>query len=83
MRMIGTLAPRTQVHVTIGSMLAEAIGRGWLALRLWARILVTRRDLQDMDDRMLSDLGISRAQAKFELARAPWEVRRSEADGKN
>jgi uncharacterized protein YjiS (DUF1127 family) len=26
-----------------------------------------------MDDRMLADLGISRAQAQFELSRSPWD----------
>jgi hypothetical protein len=27
-----------------------------------------------MDDRMLSDLGISRAQAEFELSRSAWNI---------
>jgi uncharacterized protein YjiS (DUF1127 family) len=27
-----------------------------------------------MDDRMLADLGISRAQAQFELSRSAWDI---------
>ena len=33
----------------------------------------TRRMLTQMDDRMLSDLGISRAQASFEASRSMWD----------
>lgn len=33
----------------------------------------TRRMLTDMDDQMLSDLGISRAQASFEASRWMWD----------
>jgi uncharacterized protein YjiS (DUF1127 family) len=32
----------------------------------------TRRELAEMDDRMLKDLGISRAQAQFEANRPIW-----------
>lgn len=43
-------------------------------LRLWLRTVVTRSELAEIEDRMLADLGISRAQAAFELSRAPWSV---------
>jgi uncharacterized protein YjiS (DUF1127 family) len=33
----------------------------------------TRRMLTEMDERMLSDLGISRAQASFEASRWMWD----------
>jgi uncharacterized protein YjiS (DUF1127 family) len=36
------------------------------------RNFTTRRDLAEMDDRMLKDLGISRAQAHFEANRPIW-----------
>jgi uncharacterized protein YjiS (DUF1127 family) len=36
------------------------------------RNYTTRRDLAGMDDRMLQDLGISRAQARFEARRPIW-----------
>jgi uncharacterized protein YjiS (DUF1127 family) len=40
-------------------------------VRTW-RNFTTRRDLAEMDDRMLKDLGISRAQAHFEANRPIW-----------
>ena len=36
--------------------------------------LVTRRQLARLDDRMLKDIGLSRADALAEAARAPWDV---------
>lgn len=39
--------------------------------RVW-RNYVTRRHLAELDDRMLQDLGISRAQAQFEANRPIW-----------
>jgi uncharacterized protein YjiS (DUF1127 family) len=48
--------------------------------RLWHEIdhalasRATRRELEQLDDRMLKDLGISRAQAAFEAQRLPWQM---------
>ncbi len=39
--------------------------------RAW-RNYITRRQLSDLDDRMLQDLGISRAQAQFEADKPLW-----------
>ena len=50
------------------------------ALRVWPRLgemfraMVTRRQLREMDDRMLADIGITRAEALAEADRAPWDV---------
>ena len=52
------------------------IGLGRLAQALWARwqyareVRATQRTLAQMDDHMLQDLGVSRAQAAFELDHA-------------
>ena len=40
------------------------------AMTAWS----SRRELERLDDRMLKDLGLSRAQAMFEAQRAPWEI---------
>lgn len=50
-------------------------GFGQLAAYAW-RIMSTRHGLADLDERMLKDLGISRAQARFELARPIWKFMR-------
>ena len=44
--------------------------RAWAAMVRNAR---TRRELKSMDDRMLADIGIDRAQARVEADRMPWE----------
>lgn len=48
---------------------------GWLAwLAAMLRAIETRRHLQEMDDRMLKDVGISRLDALREADRAPWDL---------
>jgi uncharacterized protein YjiS (DUF1127 family) len=42
-----------------------------MVARAW-RNFTTRRQLGELDDRMLQDLGISRAQAQFEANRPLW-----------
>jgi len=44
----------------------------WLARML--RAVRTRRDLAAMDDRMLADIGLSRADALREAGRRPWDL---------
>ena len=43
-------------------------------LRAMATAMRTRRMLARLDDRMLSDIGISRADALEEAGRVPWDV---------
>ena len=38
------------------------------------RAIATRRQLAEMDDRMLRDIGISRVDALAEAERAPWDL---------
>ena len=50
------------------------------ARQMWQRLLAaqaaaaTRQQLAALDDRALSDIGISRAQAQFEAERPLWEL---------
>lgn len=37
------------------------------------RAIITRRQLLEMDERMLKDIGVTRAEALREAARAPWD----------
>ena len=50
---------------SLAAMVRDHLARAW-------RNFTTRRDLAEMDDRMLKDLGISRAQAHFEANRSIW-----------
>lgn len=54
----------------VGTMVATALR----AVGHMFSVAMSRRYLVEMDDHMLHDLGISRAQANFEAARAPWHT---------
>ena len=55
-------------------------GRPSLVQRVLARLAEmrraqrTRRLLAEMDDRLLSDIGIGRGEALMEASRAPWDI---------
>ena len=54
----------------------DRLAHAWSALRAMQRAAATRRQLGALDDRALSDIGVSRAQAQF-LAEAPvWDFHR-------
>ena len=62
--------PLSRPRNSAGAMIARAfhvIGR-------MARVAMSRRYLAEMDDHMLHDLGISRAQACFEASRPIWHI---------
>jgi uncharacterized protein YjiS (DUF1127 family) len=50
---------------SIGTIVRNRVARAW-------RNFTTRRDFAAMDDRMLKDLGVSRAQAHFEANKPIW-----------
>ncbi len=64
-RSLGVSAPRWSTRA--GAGFAQLFAMAW-------RVVTTRRDLAEMDDRMLQDLGISRAQAQFEVSRPVWKL---------
>jgi uncharacterized protein YjiS (DUF1127 family) len=59
--------PISGLSARAGAGLSQAASYVW-------RVLTTRQGLSDMDDRMLQDLGISRAQAQFEVSRPVWKL---------
>ena len=65
-------------HLTAVVRLAQFLeGVGRRFKRAYAAALreeTSRRNLKVLDDRMLSDIGISRAQAQFEADRKPWHL---------
>jgi uncharacterized protein YjiS (DUF1127 family) len=48
--------------------LARAANRAW-------RNAVTRREMAELDDRMLADIGVTRADVLAEMDRLPWDGR--------
>lgn len=61
-------------HAGQGGGVTGRAGRVWDLLRRVWHARRTRRDLAEMDDRMLADIGIGRADAYEEARRAPWDV---------
>jgi uncharacterized protein YjiS (DUF1127 family) len=57
-------------------LLRRAWANAWANLKQAERVVASRRNLRRLDDRMLSDIGISHAQAEFEAERKPWELLR-------
>lgn len=70
-------APTTLAHRTRACLADPSLplsGALWTALRrLWITV-TTRNQLARLDDRMLRDLGLSRADVAREVARAPWDI---------
>ncbi|EHL96627.1 hypothetical protein HMPREF9946_04663 [Acetobacteraceae bacterium AT-5844] len=48
---------------------------GWsIFIRRMMRTFETRMQLQELDERMLRDIGLSRSAAQREANRAPWDI---------
>jgi uncharacterized protein YjiS (DUF1127 family) len=58
--------------------LAAALNRAWREVEVTSQIIASRRQLRELDDRMLKDLGISRAEAEFESRRSVWTIKARE-----
>jgi uncharacterized protein YjiS (DUF1127 family) len=55
--------------------LPRPVARDWLGwLSLMLQTIETRRQLAEMDTRMLQDIGITHVDAVEEANRAPWEL---------
>lgn len=66
---------RTPVATGCTPIPARRSGADWLGwLARAARTLRTRRQLAEMEPRMLADIGISRSDAMLELSRWPWDI---------
>jgi uncharacterized protein YjiS (DUF1127 family) len=56
--------------------ISSGLGRVWNEIEYAREVAHTRSQLGQLDDRMLQDLGISRAQAEFEASRAARRIGR-------
>ncbi len=55
------------------ALVARAVGH-FNVLQAWNDRARQRHDLRRLDDRLLADIGVSRAAAAHEAAKRPWEV---------
>jgi uncharacterized protein YjiS (DUF1127 family) len=68
---------QTIVHLRatqVPSRQQSYLARLWQYITIAHAASVTRGLLADLDDRALSDIGISRAQAQFDAERPVWEL---------
>jgi uncharacterized protein YjiS (DUF1127 family) len=72
------MSARIATHLTttagLGSPAAPARETLWTVMRrVWITV-TTRNQLAELDERMLHDLGLSKADVSREMARAPWDT---------
>ena len=65
-------APLSGDHGTLEALVARAVGHFTL-LTAWYERARQRRHLSQLDDRLLVDIGVSRAAAAHEAAKRPWQ----------
>jgi uncharacterized protein YjiS (DUF1127 family) len=62
-----------QYYFEAGHGLDKWLKQGMLRLQAWAERARQRRQLAELDERLLQDVGISRAQAMAEAGKAFWQ----------
>lgn len=67
-------AARPTAHAGLAGSALPASASLWAVVRrMWVAV-TTRNQLAELDERMLHDLGLSRADVVREVARAPWDT---------
>jgi uncharacterized protein YjiS (DUF1127 family) len=56
-----------------GRGIAPDLAGGLTRLGHWLQVMRTRGQLEELDDRLLRDIGLSRPEAEAERRRAPWD----------
>jgi uncharacterized protein YjiS (DUF1127 family) len=74
MAILDILHPHTLRHTGRPYLAVPSLPSLLSSLAAMLRAVQTRRQLAQMDDRMLRDIGISRADALMEAGRAPWDL---------
>jgi uncharacterized protein YjiS (DUF1127 family) len=72
-----TLTSKTPVGFSRGGFAGPALPASaslWTVVRRMWIAVTTRNRLAELDDRMLHDLGLSRADVVREVSRAPWDT---------
>ena len=81
-QLVGRYSPATGTQSSASETLQKF--PGWLArrIKLWVSVSRERRMLQNLDDHMLRDIGVSRADAVREGERAFWDLPHDLREGK-
>ena len=58
----------------VGEPLRDRLGRLWARLMQMRRAAETRRELGQLEPRLLADMGLNRAEADWEANRWPWDL---------
>jgi uncharacterized protein YjiS (DUF1127 family) len=65
----------TKFHLALAPLSwQDRVALVWHRISTAWQVAATRRQLSQLDDRALSDIGISRAQAQFEVERPVWQL---------
>ena len=59
---------------TVFHRIVTALAQAWQAAKVRHQIRRERQMLATLDDRMLKDIGLTRAEANFEAGRSSWDV---------
>lgn len=68
------MSARTACRPPVASPAAPSLAGLWDGLRRAWVAHRTRRQLRELDDHLLRDLGLSRADVAREMSRAPWDL---------
>jgi|SaaInl7_100m_RNA_FD_contig_31_689601_length_361_multi_4_in_0_out_0_1 uncharacterized protein YjiS (DUF1127 family) len=69
-----TLTMKQPVLLSVKPLGLSKLGKNlWETLRIWKNRSEQRRQLASLDQRMLQDIGISRADAIYEIHKSVWE----------
>lgn len=74
MAILNVRSPHLHLHLHLPAALPGLALPRLPGLAAMYEALVTRRQLARLDERMLKDIGLSRADALAEAARAPWDL---------
>ena len=67
------VSERVRGSLRASEVLQLAWGRALETMYLWWRRARTRRELEELDDRILADVGLDRVEARREAAKPFWQ----------
>lgn len=68
-----TCAP-APLRADLGTVLQQALRAARITLKTWIKRSRARRELRELEDHLLHDIGISRSQANFEGNKPFWRA---------